>query len=103
MKLESFYMKNILFENKQKIILYFFKILRFIIIFGLIFIILLPFLEIFIPSIKSPSDLSDPTIYWIPQNPTFKNIIFTYRQLTAHNAFYNSLMISFLTAIIQVI
>ncbi len=56
-------MKNILFENKQKIILYFFKILRFIIIFGLIFIILLPFLEIFITSIKSPSDLSDPTIY----------------------------------------
>ena len=96
-------MKNILFENKQKIILYFFKILRFIIIFGLIFIILLPFLEIFITSIKSPSDLSDPTIYWIPQNPTFKNIISTYRQLTAHNAFYNSLMISFLTAVIQVI
>lgn len=71
-------------------------------IFGLLFIILLPFFEIFINSIKTSSDLTNPYVYWIPEHPTFKRIISTYRQLTANNAFYNSLVISFITAIFQI-
>lgn len=94
-------MKNIFIKSRDKVLFFFFNIIKFTIIIGLVFVILLPFLEIFVNSIKSPSDLSNPTIYWIPENPTFKNIISTYRQLTAHNAFYNSLVISFITAILQ--
>lgn len=96
-------MKEINIKKRDKIIKYCLKFLRAMIIFGLLFIILLPFLEIFINSIKSSSDSANPNVYWIPENPTFRRIISTYRQLIANNAFYNSLTISFITAILQII
>lgn len=88
--------------TREKIITYCLKILRAIMIFGLLFIILLPFLEIFIDSIKSSSDSVNPYVYWVPEHPTLRKIISTYRQLIANNAFYNSLVISFVTAILQI-
>lgn len=88
--------------TKEKTITYCLKLLRAIMILGLLFIILLPFLEIFINSIKSSSDSVNPYVYWIPEHPTLRKIISTYRSLTANNAFYNSLVISFVTAILQI-
>lgn len=89
--------------KKEKIIIFFLKALRAFILFGLMFVILLPFLEVFINSIKSSSDKVTPNVYWIPENPTLNNIISTYRQLTSQNAFFNSLVLSATTAICQVI
>ena len=90
-------------KTLDKLLITILKVLKSFMIFGLIFVILLPFLEIFVNSIKSYSDKISPNIYWIPENPTLNNIISTYRQLTAENAFYNSLLLSTLTAIIQVL
>lgn len=96
---------NIKFSKvkKEKIIIYFLNFLRSFVLFGLMFIIILPFFEVFINSIKSTSDRLTPNIYWIPENPTLNNIISTYRQLTSQNAFFNSIVLSITTAFCQVI
>lgn len=89
--------------KKEKIIIYLLNFLRSFVLFGLMFIIILPFFEVFINSIKSTSDRLTPNIYWIPENPTLNNIISTYRQLTSQNAFFNSIVLSITTALCQVI
>lgn len=46
------------------------SIFRFFILFGLSFIILYPLIYMVSCAFRSPEDMNDPTVIWIPKHPT---------------------------------
>lgn len=77
------------------------KIVRFVILFGLSYIILYPFLIKIINAFKDASDFSDPTVRFIPKNFTFVNILQVVQNMDYFNALKNTAFISILTALFQ--
>ena len=49
----------------------FFKILVYLLLTGLAFVFLYPFMSMLIDSIKSYSDITNNTVKWIPRDPVF--------------------------------
>jgi len=91
-------------ENKKlKKLLEIGKIFRTFLLTGTIFIIIMPFVKILVDALKSSSDYSNPLVYWIPERITFWRVRSIYYQLLRENAYYNSFLLSIVTAIIQVI
>ena len=68
---------------------------------GLLFIILMPFYEIFLNAINYSGYEKNLYAYWIPTRISFYGIRNVFRQLLYENAFINSISISLITAIIQ--
>jgi len=79
------------------------KILRTFLLIGTVFVIIMPFVRILVDALKSSADLSNPLVYWIPEDLTLRRIRSIYYQLLRENAFYNSFLFSIVTALIQVI
>ncbi|MFA6661926.1 MAG: carbohydrate ABC transporter permease [Bacilli bacterium] len=80
------------------------KILRFVVLFGLAFVILLPFFQKISFAIRSPFDISDPQVIWIPKHWSTLNIQIGYELLTKDgSSFINTLILSATIAFLQVI
>lgn len=60
--------------NKKALLSIFYKIVRGVIIFGICFMIIYPFLMKFIVAFMSEVDLYDPTVRYLPRNFSFDNI-----------------------------
>jgi multiple sugar transport system permease protein len=83
--------------------LYGWALVRGVIVIGICFLILYPtILKIFI-SFMSESDLYDVTVKYIPKYPTFENIKKVWTAMEYPQAFWNTLKISLLTSIMQLI
>ncbi len=78
-------------------------IVYFAILGGIGFLFLYPVLYMIINSFKSPEDLVDPAINWIPTSLYFGNYVKAYATLDFMNTFKNSLLMSIIPAIIQTI
>ncbi len=76
-------------------------IFRFILLLGLSYVIISPFLQKISMMFMSPSDLRNPTVWMIPQSPTLDNIIRVFRYGGYGETFINSLIISTLCAVLQ--
>jgi len=70
-KMERFWMKHLSFLGLAN---FSWKIVRFIILVGLSFVILLPFFVSVVESFKSFHDFIDPTVQFIPKNATWEHI-----------------------------
>ena len=73
------------------------RIVRTIMLAGLVFMILYPLLVQFISSIKSAADLGDPTVIFVPKDPTFVNYsvllqVVNYPTAFLYTVFFNLLM-----------
>lgn len=79
------------------------KTARAIIIFGICFIILYPFINKFLTAIMSPEDLLDPTVRYIARNPS----LYFFRQAFAGIDFWdslkNTLLLSVMTSVLQML
>ncbi len=76
-------------------------VFRFILLLGLCYVIISPFLQKISAMFMSPSDLQNPTVWMIPQNPTFDNVIRVIKYGDYVPAAINSLLISTLCAFLQ--
>lgn len=76
-------------------------IFRFILLLGLSYVILFPFLQKLSMMFMSPTDLQNPTVWMVPQAPTLDNI----RRVLEYGgyvpAFFNSMLISSICALLQ--
>ena len=90
-------------NRKLKKILKIGKILRTFLLIGTVFVIIMPFVKILVDALKSSSDYSNPLVYWIPEDFTFRRVRSIYHQLLRENAYYNSFLLSMMTSFIQVI
>ncbi len=88
-------------EKKEKITIKSLKILRGFILIGLLFIILLPYYEIFLNAINASGISRYTNAYWIPTRISFSSIRRVFRETIMQNAMVNSLTISFITSILQ--
>ena len=80
------------------------SIVRAIILFGLCFIIIMPILEKLSYAFRSPLDISNPQVIWIPDIWSTMNIEISYSLLTMEgHAFTNSLLLSAIVTVIQIL
>ena len=74
---------------------------RYLILLSFGYVLLYPFLYIFINSIKHASNLIDPTVQWIPKQITFEAFPFAYRALDFVRSFKNTLLFQICPALLQ--
>lgn len=80
------------------------SILRAVILFGLCFIIIMPIFEKASYAFRHPLDISNPQVMWIPEKWSTMNISIAYDLLVSDGpTITNSLLLSAITTIIQVI
>lgn len=79
------------------------KILRAILIFGLCFLILQPLFNKLSLSLRSESDLYDPSVITVPRELSLANYAIIFEISNFWSAMWNSLWISTLVAVVQVV
>lgn len=77
------------------------KIMRFILLVGIAFMIMYPMFTRFVVSIKSISDNADPTVLFVPKHPTFFNYITLFRAVKYPTIFMNTVLFSSMTSLLQ--
>lgn len=78
------------------------KIVRTIVLAGLVFMILYPLLVKFSSSIKSAADLSDPTVIFFPKEPTFSNYRVIIKAVDYLGTFFYSVFFNLLMSALQI-
>lgn len=87
---------------KKRVAMGVYSIIRFIIIFGLGFIIMKPIISKILLSFMSPEDLLDNTVSQVPKNWSLHYWKFAVKGLHLSESLVNSFLLSFSIAIIQV-
>lgn len=80
-----------------------FNILLYMLLVAIGFVYLYPLLFMFVTSMKSPGDLLNPMVQWIPTEFYTGNYLKAYRVLDYPNTLVSSIIISFLPSAIQAI
>ncbi|TYP79820.1 carbohydrate ABC transporter permease [Paenibacillus methanolicus] len=78
-------------------------LLRAVLVTGLCFVILYPLFFKLSISFKARGDMLDPTVLWIPKHVTLDNFRFAASTLRYAETFTNSLVISLLTTVLQIV
>ncbi len=78
-------------------------IFRFIILFGLSFVILYPLIYMVSCAFRDRSDMSDPTVMWVPRNYTLTIIKETIQAMDFWNTLKNTLILNIGCALVQVL
>jgi len=76
--------------------------LRTFILIGLIFVILLPLFQKFSFALRHPMDITNPQVIWIPETFSKINFQIAYQLLDFGNTIWNTLILSSVSMIIQV-
>ncbi len=79
------------------------KIGRFIIVFGICFIILYPFINKLLTSIMSPEDLLDPTVKYIARHPSLYFFQDALKSVDFFNSFKNTFLLSTMVSVLQML
>ncbi len=86
-----------------KILMFAGKLLRAILLLGLCFVILLPIIEKLSAALRHPTDIANNQVVWIPAQFSIINFQVAAEMLNYTESFFNSLILSTITTIIQVI
>lgn len=76
---------------------------RFLILFGLCFVILYPLLYMISCSFRAQEDMNDPTVMWIPRHLTLKIIQQTAQAMDFGNTFVRTLLLNIGCSLVQVV
>lgn len=80
--------------NKNRMLSVSYNAVVYILLIGLSFVFLYPFLHMFATSFKSYDDLTDITVKWFPKNFTPSNWAVAFKSLDFFRSFGNSLVVS---------
>ena len=87
---------------RKTIFKYGISICRFILLFGMCFLILQPILNKISVSFMTLDDIYNPTVLLIPEHPTTEHYRLAYELMDYQKAFFNSLFISLSIAVLQI-
>jgi multiple sugar transport system permease protein len=79
------------------------KILRSVLLFGLCFVILFPTIQQISMAFRAPIDTNNPSVIWIPENWSLMNIKISIVVLDYWRALVNTIKLSFLSMIFQIL
>ena len=75
---------------------------RFIIVFGLSFVILYPILYMISTSIRPQSEMNDPSVMWIPKTIRFENFVEIWNAIEYPKTLWQTLVLNIVSSILQV-
>ena len=75
---------------------------RFVIVFGLAFVILYPILYMISTSIRPQSEMSDPSVMWIPKSIRFENFAEIWAAIDYPNTLWSTLVLNIVSSVLQV-
>lgn len=78
-------------------------IFRFIIIFGLSFVILYPMMYMVSCAFRPQAEMYDPSVMWIPKTFTVENIVDTWNAMKYPKIFWNTVSVNIVCSLIQVV
>lgn len=78
-------------------------VLRLVVLFGLSFVILYPIIQQISIAFRAPTDINNVSVVWIPEVLSIENFRIAYQALDYWNAFQNTLYISVVAMILQVV
>lgn len=78
-------------------------VFRFLILFGLAFVILYPMLYMISCAVRPQSEMSDPSILWIPKTFTLDNLIETWNAIDYPKLVWDTVSVNVVCSLIQVI
>lgn len=78
-------------------------VFRFLILFGLGFVILYPLLYMLSTSIRPQSEMTDPSVMWIPKNVIFSNFVDVWEAVNFPQVLLQTLLINVVCSVLQVV
>lgn len=75
---------------------------RFLIIFGLSFVILYPILYMISTSLRPQSEMSDPSVMWIPKTIRFENFVDVWDAINYPKTLWDTLVLNIVSSVLQV-
>lgn len=78
------------------------SIFRFVLLFGLCFVILFPTIQQILMALRAPSDINNPAVIWIPEIWSFENIKIASIVLDYPRAVLSTFKLSFISMILQI-
>lgn len=97
---KHFNLKSFLLGNRTRNGLIF-NVLLYVLLIAIGFVYLYPLLFMFVTSMKSPADLLNPMVQWIPTEIYTGNYVKAYRVLNYPQTLASSIMISLIPSVIQ--
>lgn len=79
------------------------SVIRTILLFGLVFIILLPIFQKISFAFRHPETLTDPQVVWVPTRFSILNFRIAYRLLDYGVTIWNTIILAFVSMLLQVI
>ncbi|MBE6885474.1 MAG: carbohydrate ABC transporter permease [Ruminococcaceae bacterium] len=79
------------------------SIYRFVTMFCIGMILMLPLLYMVSVGFRDASDMTDPMVVWIPANLTWDNLVYTFQEMDYPVAFFNSVRISLIASLLSVL
>ena len=81
---------------------YVWPLFRFIIIFGLSFVILYPILYMISTSLRPQAEMNDPSVMWIPKTIRFDNFVEIWNAISYPSTLWNTLVLNIVASVLQV-
>lgn len=78
-------------------------ILKYVLLYGLAFVIVYPLLQQLAIAFRNPMDINNPLVVWIPERFSFQNIQIAWVLLDYGKSFWNSLVLSGFVTLFQLI
>lgn len=78
-------------------------IFRFIILFGLAFVVMYPIMYMISTSIRPQSEMTDPSVMWIPKDIIFSNFVDTWNAIKYPTIFMNTVTVNVVCSLLQVV
>ena len=78
-------------------------IFRFLIVFGLSFIILYPILFMISCTFRPQSEMNDPSVMWIPKTLIFSNVTDVWKATNYPNLLLNTVLVNLVSSVLQVV
>lgn len=86
----------------RRISSYVWPFFRFVIVFGLSFVILYPILYMISTSIRPQAEMNDPSVMWIPKTIRFENFVEIWNAIDYPNTLWNTLVLNIVSSVLQV-
>lgn len=86
----------------RRIASYVWPFFRFVIIFGLSFVILYPILYMISTSLRPQVEMNDPSIMWIPKTIRLENFVEVWKAIEYPQALWNTLVLNIISSVLQV-
>ena len=95
--------KEIAYLRRKELIEKVWPVSRFLILFGLCFIILYPLIYMLSCAFRAQEDMNDPTVMWIPRHFTLKILQQTWQAMDFGSTLTNTLLLNIGCSLVQVV